>query len=416
MSYFARLVATYISVFVLSLNALAESQLPDYDGNDVNDSCRTAINLGEIGYPQPRQVQKSEQLGTVFQNKFDSVDFYQFSISSNDYAVRFQTSENPPGTMYLRFLDASCQEFLPQSIGNDNEDVTYVLAAGTYYVVAAKGPSTRENSQYTLTVTPTIVPAFDTAGSSCSTAQNIGRISARNIRGALSPTDPVDAYTFFAPKYFWIRAFRQTFPKNYAVRIVDRLTGKRIELPNIETTVFFDPGFYCIIVEQPGINTTFNYTLVLEVQDFGYPSSLDRIETAGNLAGYDVGNLSSNGYMKDRYVDRHAPLTLVRAKQYVIREWVGANAREQWFRFNLQNRTTIQISLLNLLAAARTEIYRADGAFVGVTVAKDGASFTDRMIEQTARVQLEQGRYYLRTLYLSSRVPGTDYHLYLMTD
>ena len=411
------LFASLILAFLGQPLSAQDSQTPDHDGNDVNDSCRTAIDVGEIGYPQPRPVQKTGELARVYGDKYDTRDFYRFGVSANNYNVRFQTNENPPGSMHLRFFNSNCIEFLPPAIGNYYEDVTYLLSPGFYYVVAETLPNRDYNSQYTITLTPTLVPTYDTAGPSCAGAQNLGRLTSQDLTGSLSPTNTTDAYSFYAPKNFQINAFRQTQPRTYEVTVVDRLTNRRFSITDSNLWMQFDPGFYCLLLEQPGLNTTFSYRLAIFTQDIGYASTLDRPQTAGNLAGYSLGNLSSNGYRQDRYVDRYAAPILVRSMQYVIRDWVGLGAAEQWYRFDLPEASTVQVHLSNLLRSARTEIRRADGTLVGATsVTTPSNPFNDRLVSQEYRGNLAPGIYYARTVYLSSSAPGTDYHLTLIAD
>jgi hypothetical protein len=76
----------------------------------------------------------------------------------------------------------------------------------------------------------------------------------------------------------------------------------------------------------------------------------------------EFGNLSENGRygLVSRYLHYkkpgeipNVPTVVSHGHEYVIRDWVGANARTQFYWFNLPGRNRIQLRLFNQMASAR---------------------------------------------------------------
>lgn len=140
---------------------------------------------------------------------------------------------------------------------------------------------------------------------------------------------------------------------------------------------------------------------------------------AQNIIDMELGNLSTNGSygFVSRYEHYQAPgqqpnvPTVVEYNHdYVIRDWVGPGAPDEYYWFNLPGKSRVEARLSNQVAFARAFIEDADGNVLATSVVDSSSLNPDLMPSQSLAAVLPSAkRYYLRISYASNSNPGTSF-------
>lgn len=411
--------------------ASAESWTPDHDGNGFNNSIERAIDLGTLN---TAGVNIREQLGKVPWG-FDSRDFYKFALpfSFNDWELSVHLDENPSTTMWLEIYDQSGTRSIYASRGAADEDFKLPLGGGIYYIEVKTdaGTAANRNLTYTLTLRPRQVPFVERGGTACRGAPSFGSFSgpAKVIEGSFDERRQPSFYAFYVPYGFSLTGsmLGPAPSSKYAVSVINPLDGAQIAFRNStlrEEGLLLDPGFYCLKIESVGMAGLGNYRGQFVALNAGLVPGRDR-NRAQKLADMELGNLTNNGryglvsryiHYKNRGEIPNVSSVLEPAHEYVVRDWVGLEAPEQFYLFDLSEARRLELRLYNLTAAARAFVEDAAGTLLASTTVEGTSLRDDLLAPQALKVTLPAGRkYYVRIEYSSRRDPGTPFGLWLRT-
>jgi hypothetical protein len=426
--------ATYLAVSVLfSTSVLAQSNpppdmTPDWDGNGFNNSFERAVDLGEL---RPAGVNVREQLGKVPWG-FDTRDFYRFMFPTgvNDFQLAVHPTETPIFTMWINIYDQR-GKLVFVSQGSANETFSIPLPGGVYFieVVTSEEVAAGRNLQYTLAARPVEVPLPDKGGTSCKGAPSVGLIGAQrvDIEGNLDEMRKSSVYGFYTAYSASLQGNMLGLQpsRRYRLTVTDRLNGNQIPFRN-ETLmmegILLDPGFYCLTIESVGWSGLGNYKGQFTAPRAGLPPGNNK-QLAQNIIDMELGNLSTNGSYG--FVSRYAhyqtpgqhpnvPTVIEYGHDYVIRDWVGLAAPDQYYWFYLPGKSRVEARLSNQLAFARAYIEDADGNVLANSIVDSSSLDPDLMPSQSLAAILPSGkRYYLRISYASNSNPGTSFAISL---
>jgi hypothetical protein len=418
---------------LLSPAALAQSipppdMTPDHDGNGFNNSFERAVDLGEL---RPAGVNVQEQLGRVPWG-FDTRDFYRFVFPSGvtDFQLAVHLTEVPAFTMWINVYDQA-HKVVFTSMGQANETFSAPLTGGVYFleVLTSSEVANGRNLQYTLAARPVEVPLPDKGGMTCSGAPSIGLMSAqpKEVEGNFNEVRKSSVYSFFT-------AYSTSLEGNmlglqpslrYRLTVTDRLNNRQIPFRNEALQmerILLDPGFYCLTIESVGLSGLGNYKGKFVAQRAGFPPGNDK-PRAINIIDMELSNLSTNGSygFVSRYVhyqtpgqQPNVPTVIDYSHYYVIRDWVGRDAPDQYYWFNLPEKSGVEARLSNLMAFARASIEDDDGNVLASSTADSSSLNPDLMPSQSLAAVLPSGkRYYLRISYASNSSPGTSFAISL---
>lgn len=412
-----------------AVSAQADSWTPDHDGNGFNNSFEHAIDLGEL---KSSGVSIQEQLGVVPWG-FDTKDFYKFVFPGgvNDLNLAVALEEEPDTTIYIVvYYDDGGKAHVSRF--QDNENFSIPLSAGVYYIEVATttGSAKDQNLKYTLEMRPVEIPLPDQGGVACKGAPEIGRVSSlREIEGNLSEGKQTSNYKFHTSSGSRVvgRVRAHQASKRYLLTLTDRLTGARLQLPTQDPMKIegleIDPGFYCFEIESVGTSGYGNYKAEISALQAGLFPGYSK-NRAQNIIDMELGNLSENGNYrsKSRYINHqnpgdhpNIPTIITLGHFYIIRDWVGTNARNQYYWFNLPGESKVELRLYNLMASARAFIEDDDGNILASTVVVGNSLDPEKMATQSLITTLPgDEQYYVRISYLSNSSPGTSFGVSLL--
>lgn len=407
----------------------ADTWTPDHDGNGFNNSFERAVDLGEL---RPAGISVREQLGRVPWG-FDTVDVYRFVFPAgvNDFLLSVDLDEEPDTSMWIEVYDRDRKLALPPSIGNANEQIRLPLSAGLYYlkVLTNPGIANGRNLRYTLTVKPVEVPLPEQGGTACAGAPNVGNLGvAREVSGNLNEVRRSSVYALHVPFGAALNGsmFGLQPSRRYVVSVIDRLTGNSIRFRDTELQtqgIMIDPGFYCLRIESAGFAGLGNYRGRFNALRAGIMPGNDK-QRAQNIIAMELGNLTPNGSysLVSRYlhfqqpgVQPNIPSVVSHNYDYVIRDWVGVDARTQFYWFNLPpGQSKIDVRLINQMAFTRVSIEDENGNALATSQVDSSSLNPEIMPSQSLSTILPSGRrYYLRIDYLSNSTPGTSFGVIL---
>ena len=410
--------------------ATGQSCLPDTDQTGLNNSFEAAEDLGVLGSDQtgqPRIVTRIGELGRVADG-FDSVDFYKFRLPLNQFEVTISSMEDPPTTSWIMIYDERRRPLIDESQGRgrDNESVTLNLSSGVYYVAVRSEPDVANNRllKYTLRIAPSIRPLPDQGSSDCRNIQSPQQlITGRTISGSLTTPTFKSAYGVYITNGSQFVAAPTGFPRAYDAALIDRPTGDRIPIIQRGTSgvryIALDPGLYCLEVSTSAFNSSpINYQFDLGVPNMGFPPATERAN-APCVTMLNLGNLTRNGqYGNVRQPQAYnpgTPCSFEGVTQYVMREWIGPQRPEGWFRFDLLEARKLELVMSNLYNPARAEIQDQQGNVLAATVAQ-GTSLSDQLPTQVLSRSLAAGRYFLRAIYAGTRTAGTNIQIWMVAN
>lgn len=401
---------------------------PDHDGNGFNNSFERAVDLGEI---RPAGVRIQEQLGRVPWG-FDTRDFYRFVFPSGvtDFQLAVRLTEVPPFTMWINVYDQA-HKLVFVSKGQVNENFSIPLTGGVYYleVLTSAEVANGQNLQYTLEARPVEVPLPDKGGTSCRYAPSIGLMNAepKVVEGNLDEARRFSMYSFYTTSSTSLQGnmFGPQPSRRYRLTVTDRLNGNPIPFRNEALQmegILLDPGFYCLAIESVGQTGLGNYRGQFTAGRAGLRPGNDKTR-AQNIIDMELGNLTTNGSygLVSRYLHYQTPgqqpnvPTVVEFNHdYIIRDWVGLDAPDQYYWFNLPGRSQVEARLSNQMASARAFIEDEDGNVLATSIVDSSSLNPDLLPSQSLTAELPSGkRYLLRVRYTSNSNPGTSFGISL---
>lgn len=423
-----RLVSAAVIAFASTVAVAQDSWTPDHDGNGYNNSFERAIDIGQL---TPTGVNIKEQLGVVPWG-FDTRDFYKFVFPSgvNDFQLSVKLDEQPDTSMWINIYDQT-QKLVYASIGSADETFSIPLASGVYYleVLTSREVANGRNLIYTLSAKPVEIPLPDKGGLACRGAPAIGAFSdqGQQIEGNLNEGKRWSTYSFYSPYGFALTGnmFGEQPSRRYVLTVINRLNGDSIRFrdSNLQNEgIMLDPGFYCLRIESAGNSGFGNYRGRFAALRAGlFPGNTK--PRAQNIIDMELGNLTRNGFygFVSRYVHYqkpgeipNVPTVIERGHEYVIRDWVGNDARTQYYWFNLPSQSRIELRLFNQMAFARAFIEDLEGNVLASTTV-DGSPLDPELLpSQSLVTTLASGkRYYIRISYLSNSAPGTSFGVWM---
>jgi hypothetical protein len=376
-------------------------------------------------------VNLREQLGRVPWG-FDSSDYYRFLFPSsfNDFELTVRLTEQPSFTMWILIYDQS-QRLIYTSKGQPNENFSIPLKGGVYYlaVVTDQGTAGTRNLHYILSAKATDVPLPDQGGAACSGAPSIGLLGnqQRDIEGNLSEVRRSSVYRFYTPYGASLQGgmLGPQPSARYTVSLTDRLNGNKIRFRDSELQmqgILVDPGFYCLTIASNGFSGLGNYKGQFVANRAGLVPGVDK-SRAQNIIDMELPNLATNGSygLVSRYThyktpgqQPNVPTVVTYNHDYIIRDWVGQGATEQYYWFNLPGKSRVQVRLSNQMAFARAYLEDANGNVLAGTTVDSSSLDPALMPSQSLTATLSGGqRYYLRIGYESNSNPGTSFQVVL---
>ena len=398
-----------------------ESQLPDDDSTNRNNSFDTAIDLGLLVQPGtsvPTSRTQSGELGQVLTG-YDTQDVYKFTLPANEYEVTLTTTEDPPTTSWLSVYDANRTE-IARSIDNPGERIALRGTGGPYYAIVRTGIADGRRFGYTLTVGAIIKPLPNMAGSSCQGYPQVLN-NGREWSGSLANPIWQRGLPVYLPYPSEVVFGRMLYPRDYEIFIDSRVDGAsflQARHGGDQAGVIWrmlDPGFYCVVIKALPRAQPINFKFKVGApQQAGFPMRAERAN-APMITKLDLGNLSRNGYYKgSRYTPEaqrsDVRRALVPGHFYVLREWIGEPLSENWFLLELSVPSLLEADLDHLYNRVRLELHDQGGVVVAFG-ATDSTPLTDRLPPVKLRRALPVGIYYLRLVYEGPRTPGTSYQL-----
>jgi hypothetical protein len=409
----------------------AESFTPDHDGNGYNNSFERAIDIGSL---TSTGVNIKEQLGVVPWG-FDTTDFYKFVFPGglNDMYLSVKLDEDPDTSMWINLYDAKKNVICPicPSIGSANETFSLPLAQGVYYIeiLTDKRTANGRNLKYTISAKAVERPLPEKGGSACRGAPDLGALTnqSRTIEGNLNEVKRASFYSFHVPYGTALSGnmLGEQPSQRYVLTVIDRLNSRRIPFRNStlkDVGVMLDPGFYCLEIASVGFSGLGNYRGQFAALQAGLrPGGTKQL--AQNIVDMELGNLSENGRYStvSRYLhyqkpgeQPNVPTIIEHNHYYVIRDWVGSSSRNQYYWFNLPERSRVEVRLVNQMASTRVFLEDQEGNVLASTIVDSSSLNPDLLPSQSLTTMLPSGkRYFLRINYLSNSAPGTSFGVLL---
>jgi len=205
--------------------------------------------------------------------------------------------------------------------------------------------------------------------------------------------------------------------------LVDRTTGDRIQIVQANTNgvrfIALDPGLYCLEVSAGTFSTSpINYQFTIGAPNMGFPPATIR-SNAPCVTMLNLGNLSRNGQYgsvrQPQMSNPNTPCYFDGQTQYVMREWIGPQRAEEWFRFDVQGARKLEFRMSSLYEPVRAEIQDSQGNILATSVA-EGISLSDQLPPQVLSRSLQAGQYYLRAIYLGNRPAGTSIQVWMVAN
>jgi hypothetical protein len=274
------------------------------------------------------------------------------------------------------------------------------------------------------------VPLPDKGGTSCSGAPSLGMMDAqpKEVEGNFNEGRKFSIYSFFTEYSTSLQGNMLGLQpsRRYRLTVIDRLNNQRIPFRNEGLQmqgILLDPGFYCLMIESVGQLGFGNYRGHFEAQRAGLAPGNNK-PRAQNIIDMELGSISTNGSYG--FVSRYqhyqtpgqqpnVPTVIEYNHEYVIRDWVGRDAPDQYYWFNLPpGKSRVEARLSNQMAFARALIEDADGNVFASSIVDSSSLNPDLMPNQSlATVLLSGKRYYLRISYASNSNPGTSFAISL---
>jgi hypothetical protein len=410
-------------IFALLHPALAEADTwePDNDESGLNNSFAKAQPIDALRIDssgKPRGARVAGSLGVVLGNKFDTEDFYKFSIpAGTKWKLEFFMRELPDTTVAIELFDKPGGKWIGRGQGNPTETIIIDLEGGTYYIrlFTSVGSANGREVTYDLAITPVFVPIPGTPGPDCANAADLSADpNKRRVTGTLSPANTTASYSFYLTQGAQFQVSRLNSLRNYEVHLIERTVRNRFWVarkaePEGSIMLLLDPGYYCLQMSNTQLSAPANYDVDLSIVFAGWRPSSTR---AGALAvtSLNLGNLSENGkYKNSRYAVYPAPNSvLASGTEYRLREWIGISAPEQWYQFMLTESGSLHVALRRLHRPAGFEVLDSAGRTLMVGQ-PSGSPLMDYLPEVTGDSKIGPGMYYLRMSALGTSGPGTGY-------
>ncbi|NEP78327.1 MAG: pre-peptidase, partial [Okeania sp. SIO3B3] len=319
-----------------------------------------------------------------FVGETDRNDYYRFTL---DHRSELDLSlDDLSANANLQLLRNNGSVIRTSRRGGSNEEsISQTLDAGTYFVrVFSAGNA---NTDYDLDLSAEAVGPRDLAGNNRGNARNIGSLSgSRDFEEFVGETDRNDYYRFTLDHRSELdlslddlsaNANLQLLRNNGSVIRTSRRGGSNEE--SISQTL--DAGTYFVRVFSVG-NANTDYDLDLSAEVVG----------ARDLAGNNRGNARNIG-------------SLSGSRDF--EEFVGETDRNDYYRFTLDNRSELDLSLDDLSANANLQLLRNNGSVIRTS--RRGGS-NEESISQT----LDAGTYFVRVF--SAGNANTDYDLDLSAE
>lgn len=414
-----------VIMICLSSAVHAESWTPpsDYDGGAINnnsfDRAHDLGSLAESDFNTPKDKKEPGWLGVVANGRFDSEDYYRFSIPANQWLVNFHLAETPATSMWLHVYNAR-RELIWVSRGDAEEDFVVGLDAGDYFfrVLTNQGVARGRMLKYEVVIRPRLVPRTDNAGASCVNAPMLdGYQRTVDVRGALDNPQDSDAYVLFLPGD--THPFSVRTGRHYRLRMVDPFDNTKITLQdgpqdNLET-IAYDPGYYCLYVDKSSAPGPANYSATINPQIGILPPQNIHGDPWSSVKNFNKGAVKLNGqYGKTRYIERlldnnTVDPILAPSRIYVVTEWLRPGESHR-LMFDLTSaQTSLSLAVDRTNALVRGSIVDATGELLAVASSNGTSLINGFLPRQELKVDLPRGRYYLLLSQSGGTTTGTPY-------
>ncbi|MFN6540285.1 MAG: pre-peptidase C-terminal domain-containing protein [Nostoc sp. EkiNYC01] len=375
--------------YKLQISANSLGTIPADNAGSERENAR---NLGLITTSQSW----SDFIGNFNDLTQDNYDYYRLELSQNSTLNLNLTGLTANADLYLYNLSGSTIASTSAS-GTANESIIRNLAAGTYFALIYKNDNTA-GTNYTLDVAATSLGAtpVDNAGNDRETARNIGAITtAQTFTDFLGDFNGIfqDTYDYYRLNLTQNSTLNLTLSglSSNADLYLYTLGGGYIagtaagDIANESITKNLAAGTYFVQVYKTGSGGT-NYSLQLAATSLGAiptDNAGDDRNTARN-----IGVLSTNQTFSDFVGDFNGI----------------AQDNYDYYRFQLSQNSTLNLTLSGLSSDANLYIYNSSGGYVTQSAASG-------LVNEVIKYNLQIGTYY--ALVQKSGVGKTNYSLQL---
>ena len=407
-----------IAVIIAATHSFADERLPDYDGSGSNNSRETAINLGSLN-PPPGQlglsIVRHGELGVVYRNKFDTVDFYRFDVPSENMVATLTLIERPDTTQWIIVHREGDEVPVCQERSNPFETCAFSLLSGTYFIEVRTRRETANGRSLTydlgIDIQKILIP--NPGGLSCSGATEVGKLSPKkNFVGSFSPGNP-NSHHFIGWFEYSSAVSYVSFGEVHLrplLNLIDTSNNKYIPIPSDNfSSVIIDPGYYCLVINDAANYEYYNYNLDFFVSVISHDFS----KQISPLKSVAVGNLTENGqYGRGKYPPPNNPPSapIESGREYIIREWVGVSQNSHVFSFSIEEMCRIKLIISNTISPVTAEIWSIDGKFIGLAK-PNGATFNGRIPSSELITLMQAGQYVLKLTHIGNSTVGTNYRV-----
>ena len=352
---------------------VAEVSPLEIASDDPGNSLATAKDIG---------ILSSNQTFTDFVGSRDRTDLYKFSLDQSSEVALLLNNLSEDAELSL-ILDANSdgeidyREILSQTRLNDSSDrsFAYPLGVGDYFVRISTDYA-QNNTPYTLSLSPTVLSIPDNAGATFSSARNLGALtgdqSFSDYVGSL--IDPNDYYRFtLATDSSLSIDVDGEEGTDVRFEVYDSSENRFITSTDSTNLNLFSGDYYVRAFPQTGST---DYTLNFE--------TISRVDQAGNSfdSARNIGVLTSG--------------------EQVFSDWVGSIDGNDYYRFELLDNSSVNLSLDGLEANANIVLLNETGRRVA-------RSTNAGVVEDEIAVSdLTAGTYYLQVYQDASRT-STNY-------
>ncbi|MBD2413823.1 hypothetical protein FACHB389_24300 [Nostoc calcicola FACHB-389] len=375
--------------YKLQISANSLGTIPADNAGNERENAR---NLGVITTSQSW----SDFIGNFNDLTQDNYDYYRLELSQNSTLNLNLKGLTANADLYLYNLSGSTIASTSAS-GTANESIIRNLAAGTYFALVYKNDNTA-GTNYTLDVAATSLGAtpVDNAGNDRETARNIGAITtAQTFTDFLGDFNGIfqDTYDYYRLNLTQNSTLNLTLSglSSNADLYLYTLGGGYIagtaagDIANESITKNLAAGTYFVQVYKTGSGGT-NYSLQLAATSLGAiptDNAGDDRNTARN-----IGVLSTNQTFSDFVGDFNGI----------------AQDNYDYYRFQLSQNSTLNLTLSGLSSDANLYIYNSSGGYVTQSAASG-------LVNEVIKYNLQIGTYY--ALVQKSGVGKTNYSLQL---
>ena len=329
-------------------------------------------NASDLGAASPTAITKTEYVGNPHGLFEDLKDFYKFQVDTNSEVKIDLTRLGDNADLILydskeQWLGAS------KNLGNADENITKNLNPGTYFI-RVRGVNGIETT-YNLQLTGRPLPDSG-AGSTQEQALDLGRLTkTKSVTDWVGDIDQTDFYKFTIDSNSTLNLGLTGMSSNANLTLYDSnntLKGSSKNSDNTDEIINtkLEPGTYFAIVNGAPGNT--NYDLQL--------SATPLVDSVGNdfNSAKDIDNLTN----------------------FNQTEWVGSFDEDDFYRFILPVKSTVDLSLTDMNGNANFTLYNNSESYI------DG-SFNGGNADEAISRNLEPGTYFVQVT--STRI-GADYN------